>query len=291
MPNETMITGGASIALGHPSAVEKERSLFRRSAWAAGLAVLALEIAGAGCDSSKPFGPKATPTAAEVAQTICSKAYLCCSAAQLMSNQTAGTSEAECESKTAMSYQNQIATVSASEEKGRAIYQPQLLMACLTTIRASSCADLSTTNHVAGIPGCATFATPLVTVGGACGYDWECVDGWCEHPAMTSGDGTCRALVAEGQDCTVDHCAKGTVCHSASKTCVAANAVGAACSSAATCASGVCDVTTGTCGPPAGGACFYSTGCQVGGGAPGAGALALAGAALLLALRRCRARG
>jgi len=254
------------------------------------MVVLALGFAGGGCEGSKPFGPKATPTAAEVAQTICSKAYLCCSAAQLMGNDMAGTTEAECESKTATSYQNQIATISASEEKGRAIYQPQLLMACLTTIRTSSCTELSTTNHVAGVAGCESFATPLVMVGGACGHDWECVDGWCEHPAMTSGDGTCRALVGEGQDCTTDHCAKGTACSGATKTCVASHAAGAPCSSAATCASGVCDVASGTCGPPAATACFYSTGCHVGGGGPGAGALALLATALLLALRRSRAR-
>jgi len=277
MPNEPMIMR-ARIA---------RPALLRGAAW---VAVVAFGIAAAGCDDSKPFGPKATPTAAEVAQTICSKAYLCCSAAQLMGNQTAGTSEAECESKTAMSYQNQIAAVSASEEKGRAIYQPQLLMACLTTIRSSSCADLSTTNHVAGIPECATFATPLVTAGGACGYDWECVDGWCEHPPMTSGDGTCRSQVGEGEDCTVDHCAKGTSCSGATKICVASRAAGATCASAASCASGVCDGTTGTCAPPAVGACFYGAGCHVGGAGPGAGALALALASLLLAVQRSRGR-
>ena len=278
MPNEPMIA--------KPS-IETIRSP-RATVWAA---LVACTIATPACDSSKPFGPKATPTAAEVAQTICSKASLCCSAAQLMSNQTAGTSQAECEAKTAMSYQNQIAAVSASEEKGRAIYEPQRLMACLSTIRAASCADLSTTNHVAGIPECATFATPLVTPGGACGQDWECVDGWCEHPAMTSGDGTCRALVGEGQDCTVDHCAKGTVCSGATKTCIASHPVGASCASGATCASGVCDGNTGTCGPPVGGACFYSSGCQVGSGTPGCGALALVATAFLLAAQRSRHRG
>jgi len=291
MPNEPIIVRASSEPSNHrPRTKESSLARLRLPATAAGVAVVAFAIAGAACDSSKPFGPKATPTAAEVAQTICSKAYLCCSATQLMSNQTAGTSQAECESKTAMSYQNEIVAVSASEEKGRAIYEPQRLMACLTTIRTSSCADLSTTNHVAGIPECATFATPLVTAGGACGHDWECVDGWCEHAPMTSGDGSCRALVGEGQDCTIDHCAKGTSCSGATKTCVALHAVGATCASAATCASGVCDGVTGTCGPPAGGACFYSTGCHVGGGEPGAGVLALAAVAALLVLHRSRAR-
>ena len=294
MPNDSIpipkLAGSSTEPSRPPAARRKARSRARMFVWAASVATVALGIAGAGCEGSKPFGPKATPSSAEVAETICSKAYLCCSAAQLMGNQTAGTSEAECENKTATAYQNQIEAVSASEDKGRALYQPQLLMACLTTIRASSCTELSTTNHVAGIPGCATFATPLVTVGGPCGHDWECVDGWCDHPAMTSGDGICRALVGEGQDCTVDHCAKGTSCHGATKTCVALHAVGETCSSAAMCASGVCDGTTGTCGPPAGGSCFYSTGCRVGGGGPGAGALALAlaGTALLLAIRRSR---
>ena len=156
----------------------------------------------------------------------------------------------------------------------------------------STCAELGTTNHLSGVPGCTSFGTPRVLLGGACAYDWECVGGWCAHAPMTLGDGTCQPFAAEGAECTVDHCATGATCVGEPKACVTLRAEGAACASGAMCASGVCDARSGTCAAPAGGACFYATGCRVAGGAPvpGGAAFALGAIVLAAATRKRRAR-
>ena len=49
-----------------------------------------------------------------------------------------------------------------SVDQKRASYQSSKLDTCLMTIQSSDCTALNVTNHVAGIPGCESFTTPLV---------------------------------------------------------------------------------------------------------------------------------
>jgi hypothetical protein len=231
--------------------------------------VLCAALLGCGSVENKSGTPIETAPV-EVAKTVCPKAYDCCTAAQLMGNKDqAGTTEAECETKTTDHWTQQINAVKSSEAKGRSKYDGDKLAACLATVRSSSCEALRMTNKLTGVPGCESIVQPQVQVGDACTFDWECVQGWCKPMMSGTGDGTC-AVPQEGEACVGDghRCAPGFVCDSATTTCHGLGATGASCSANTDCQSANCDTSgsgsTGTCAPPAG-TCFYASGCSVGG--------------------------
>jgi hypothetical protein len=248
----------------------------------------ALALVGSvGCGKTRTDtgGIPAADAPVEIAQTVCAKAYDCCTPAQLMGNDLAGTDEPSCEQKTSDAFGKQVSAVLDSQDKYRSVYDGAKLEACLAYIRATSCHDLGTTNHFSGIPGCDSFVQPRVAQGSACTYDWECQEGQCHHDEGKL-EGTCRPLTAAGEDCTNSKCAAGLLCDSQSKLCTAALADGAACLRGDQCDSGSCNL--GTCGPPPGGTCFYSSGCAYGGQRPGALSLLGVLAAALFARRRVR---
>jgi len=230
--------------------------------------VALLPAALLGCGSvDRGSGVPIESAPAQIAQAVCPKAYTCCSATQLMGNTMAGTDEQSCETMTTTNYQNQLNAIQASEKAGRSMYDGDKLDACLKTIRSATCETLNMTNHFTGVPGCDTFVRPLVAYGGACGFDWECVAGWCDRPPNTSGDGVCQAFAQSGAACG-DHakCGSGLICDANSSTCMNAPPV-----------------------TPPTNACFYSSGCAVSSGRPGTSAvLALVFAIALTARRRRR---
>jgi hypothetical protein len=247
-------------------------------------------------------------TANRIATTVCPKAWMCCTADQLMSNSSAGTDVASCETATADNYKNVLSGLQASVDAKRATYQSSKLDACLATIKTADCATLDVTNHLMGIPDCESFTSPLVAVGGACAADYECIDGWCNVP-MTSnnGLGVCAAFVAAGQSCTDaggPSCGPNAVCDiegtpddSSDDLCAVVSDLGGTCADDLQCTSLNCTSSGGsgmTCAaattPPAA-MCFYSSGCSEAGGRPGAGTLLLfAGFAVVAFLRASRAR-
>ena len=247
-------------------------------------------------------------TATRIANTICPKAWMCCTADQLSSNSAAGTSEQDCITQTTTSYKNQLSTLQASIDQKRASYQSSKLDTCLMTIQTSDCTALDVTNHVAGIPGCESFTTPLVAVGGACSQNYECINGWCNVPTTSNnGEGVCAAFVAPGQSCATaggPSCGPNAVCDiegtpndSSDDLCAAVADVGGTCADDLQCTSLNCSSSGGSgmmCAaattPPAA-MCFYSSGCSEAGGRPGAGTLLLfAGFAAIALLRAGRAR-
>jgi len=251
---------------------------------------VALLVAPSGCGKTKDFGTGSKSIPQQVAETVCPKAYQCCTTMQLMGNDLAGTDVATCQTKTTNGFQNQLAAITASQNQGRSVYNANKLDACLATIRNATCDALDVTNHLSGVPGCNSFVTPQVAIGGACTHDWECIDGWCSVPAMTSGDGTCRPRAVGGASCAVDMCAAGAICTADTKTCVVLGGTGADCTTLYQCASGVCDIPTGagagTCAPPAPTSCFYASGCAVAEGPPTRATWPLAALVAALALRR-----
>ena len=243
-------------------------------------------VGGSGCGrvNPEPTGISIASAPQQIAETVCPKAYSCCTPAQLMSNDSAGTDEPSCESKSADAFQNQLGAVQDAEQAGRARYDGDRLASCLATIRSSTCDALGATNHFMGIPGCDQFVVPLVAEGGTCSNDFECVVGRCLA-------GKCAALPAAGAPCTDDgKCATGAVCD-ATATCIATRADGEPCTQGIQCPSLQC-TSSGTCAPRAA-TCFYASGCSMGGGGGACGTPPLfAGlflAALALAARR-RAR-
>ncbi|HTA21542.1 MAG TPA: hypothetical protein VK989_19755, partial [Polyangia bacterium] len=228
--------------------------------------LLTLPLLACGQVASAPgISPDDAP--AQLAQAICPKAYDCCMANQLMSNTQAGTDEPTCETNTQAAFANQVAGIEASEKSGRSSYDGTKVQACVTYLRAAACADLAMTNHFSGIPACASFIEPKVAVGGACGNDYECIEGWCDKTGVPDGgDGACHALGQSG-----DSCANGAQC-------------------AATLS---CDATAMTCGAAptsttAATSCFYSSACSYAGG--DRGAASLLGLGLLAAALATRTR-
>jgi hypothetical protein len=247
-------------------------------------------------------------TASRIAETVCPKAWMCCTADQLMSNAAAGTSEQDCITQTTAHYQSYLSTLQASVSQKRATYQSSKLDTCLMTIQTSDCDTLNVTNHVVGIPGCESFTTPLVAVGGACSQHYECVNGWCDVPTGSSdGQGVCAAFVAAGRSCAAaggPSCGPSSVCdvegtpnESSDDLCAAVSDIGGPCADDLQCTSLNCSSSGGSgmmCAaaatPPAA-MCFYSSGCSEAGGRPGPGTLLLfAGFAVIAFLRAGRAR-
>jgi hypothetical protein len=225
-------------------------------------------------------------TASDIGQTVCSAAYRCCSVAQLMGNDAAGTDagdcsadssacEQACETKTTDKFRNVLVGIQASVDQKRAVYEQAKVDACLQTIRSAACGTLNMTGRLEGVPGCGSFVTPLVALGGACGNDYECLGSWCKHdPASQSFDGVCTAFAAVAEACGDEaRCASDLRCDPKTKdpaddVCVTVGSVGAACSDASECQSGVCSGSEGsgkTCAEPAGNQCFYASGCAAAG--------------------------
>lgn len=233
---------------------------------------------------------------AEMARTICTRAYDCCTVDQLMSNDAAGTTEAACERESTKSFRNTMNAVERAQQRGRLAYHGDLLATCLANIRAASCDELNRTNHLSGVDCGATYLEPKVAVGGACDMDSECMGGSCAV-AEGADEGICVVFGHENDSCADGaRCAAGFACDGNTHLCYATNPDGAVCTSPAQCSSGSCNASpTGgasTCGPPAPTMCFYSSGCAAAGSAPPslpAAAVVLAAIAWAVGARRRRA--
>lgn len=255
-----------------------------------------LAAAGVGCGGVS--GIPIEKTATDFAAAICPKAYDCCTADQLMGNKDlAGTTEAECETKTAQSFRNQLQAMQDAENAGRAKYDQAKVDACLAAIRAADCSTLQMIHSVSGLPECdSTFATPLVAVGGTCKNDFECKDTICVIPSG-AGQGTCGDGARVGFSCVSDRCGLKLFCDprdgsiDTDSVCVVEQENGGSCLDNFECKSRNCvaDVAgTKTCQAPTAPQCFYGGGCAAGGGRPGTGALILMGLFVVVALMRTR---
>jgi hypothetical protein len=253
-----------------------------------------ISVALLGCGSTSDIDA----TAAHIAQTVCTKAYQCCTTMQLMNNDGAGTDEPSCESKTSSNFRGELQAIQHSQDAGRARYESDRVDACLANIQTMACGDLNMTNHLTGVPGCDTFVTPLVAVGGACSANYECIDGWCQVPQSSSGDGTCQPNAQSGQSCAASNCEAGLTCDPNGEVCVQPGANDATCTDDFQCQSNFCALPSsgsggsGTCATPtaSNGSCFYSSGCSAAGagGRPSLATLSLLAGLLMLALARRR---
>jgi uncharacterized protein (TIGR03382 family) len=214
-----------------------------------------------------------------LAEAICATAYRCCTAAELMGNKQAGTDEASCESMTEAAITQQVAGIDASEKKGRVTYDGLKVQGCLDYLQPPAgappaCTELDMTNHLSGVPACASFLQPKVAPGGACSADFECEGGFCDETGVAAGaDGACRAFGAVGASCAnMGRCEPGASCDATDMT---------------------CRMSPTGAGPPPAGMCFYSSACSYAGGDAGAGSAFAVGllTALVASRRRRRADG
>jgi hypothetical protein len=236
------------------------------------IALLALPLALplAACEDVQAIpglAPDLAPKA--LAESICPAAYKCCMTDQLKSNDQAGTDVASCEMKTESAFTGQVNGIKASQKKGRVTYDGLKVQACVDYLKTAPCSELQMTGHFTGVPACSSFIQPKVEVDGACGNDFECIDGYCDKTGVADGqDGKCHALAKEGESCASGvHCASTLICDTGTNNCVAAPAGG----------------------PAAANACFYSSACNYAGGDRGAFSLLGIGILLAALARRRRA--
>lgn len=244
-------------------------------------------VSGASCSDAgpPPFDPNDIALAyapREMAASICTRAYDCCTVEQLMSNEAAGTDEASCERLSRDALGNRMDAIARAEHRGRLVYHGDKLASCLANIRAASCDDLRRTNHLSGFDCGVQYLEPKVAVGAACDLDEECIGGSCAVPEGAS-EGICVVFGGAGESCADGaKCASGFACDVNTHQCHAVAPDGAICSANAECASGSCNkgaAGDSTCGPPPPTMCFYSSGCA----AAGAGAPSpFAGVAMIL---------
>jgi hypothetical protein len=180
---------------------------------------------------------------AEMARTICTRAYDCCTVDQLMSNDAAGTTEAMCERESTTAFRNTMNAVERAQRRGRVAYRGDLLATCLANMRAASCDDLQRTNHLSGFDCGAMYLEPRVAVGGACDMDSECIGGSCAV-AEGADEGICVVFGHENDSCADGaHCAAGFSCDGNTHLCYATDPDGAVCTSSARCTSGSCNAS------------------------------------------------
>ncbi len=249
-----------------------------------------------GCGDKEDAGSPGIPIGsapAEIAKTVCPKAYSCCMTEQLMGNDLAGTDEPSCEVKTTEGFTKNLNVVRDSQTKGRSVYRGDKVAACLVFIRQASCATLNTTSRLRGVKGCESFTDPKLAPGATCTFDWECIDGECSKPPMAA-EGICRPLAKEGESCVAVGCSGDLVCHGETKKCVALLPEGSLCTKHEQCRSFSCTSQVGANGvcskTPAADQCFYSSACSYG-RAPASALALLFAAALAVALVRRRVAG
>jgi hypothetical protein len=242
-----------------------------------------------GCDK-KDDGPGVSLETAplEIARAVCPKAYNCCTPTQLMGNDLAGKDEGSCENKTAEGFKHNLDGLKGSIAKRRVRYHGDQMAACLAMIRAASCEQLNRTNHFTGI-GCPEYVEALVSPGGACGSDVECIQGTCDKSGGGS-EGVCKPLPQKGESCAGVRCARGLVCNGSVNQCEPEIPERAMCVAGGQCGSGTCagpDGGPGSCAPPASDRCFYASACSYGRGRlPGGVLLATVALAALMLRRR-----
>lgn len=274
---------------------ERRRVPGLTTAIAVGVAI----ASGMGCGNAgpPPFDPNDIALAyapREMAATICTRAYDCCTTDQLMSNEAAGTDEASCERLSRDALGNRMDAVARAEQRGRLAYHGGKLASCLANIRAASCDDLRRTNHLSGFDCRVQYLEPKVAIGGACDMDEECIGGSCAL-AEGASEGICVVFGGAGDSCADGaKCASGFACNNATQQCHSVAPDGAVCAANADCASGSCNPDTAgasTCGPPPPTMCFYSSGCAAAGAgapSPAAGAVTIVLGLIVLGLRARR---
>ena len=137
-------------------------------------------------------------TPAETAKTVCKKIYECCNQGEVAGNSLYGPDESGCQTKVTQAL-DQTAQVKAGVSKGRLVYNSDRVMECLTQYKSQTCEQLKST-ATTSTPACDAYLDPKVPVGGACGFDKECIGGSCVGEGIGT-DGVCAAYVAENAGC------------------------------------------------------------------------------------------
>ncbi|UJR85988.1 Dickkopf N-terminal cysteine-rich domain-containing protein [Sandaracinus amylolyticus] len=218
--------------------------------WLAPTAILLLSTA---CENDPP------PVAIDeypprIATALCRLAFDCCSEAdrmRLLAPFGATTPPADveaCEAQVRSVTEASYATIAASVDAGRSLYDASDAARCLEAWDAVSCDDFRgvMSERVSLDPSCETMLGGTLAPGAECAGFFECSTGVC-GPEVDGTPGTCWTIAAEGEPCTLV-CEAGFFCDTSAEApvCVAARDNGEACASPIQCRSlrcvdGVCE--------------------------------------------------
>jgi hypothetical protein len=118
-----------------------------------------------------------------------------------------GMDAADCAAAFGASLELDVVEYTISVAAGRAIYDGVVFEACLRDYGMRMCDELRVEERIR----CFDAVRPLVSWGGTCGANYECVDGYCAGGSgAATPDGKCAVRKADGSACTSDpECASG----------------------------------------------------------------------------------
>jgi hypothetical protein len=230
-----------------------------------GLAAVAFTaVVSFACGSSDDEGGSANSEMIDVFRAIghanCHLWFRCCPASKLTPRELLGASEAEC-----IRHQDELAPAAPyfyreSLAAGRLVFHVDQARACLAAIESATCSTSESQIDCDLYP----IFEPRVSLGQACAWDEECINGFCDRDLATEDFGKCVARAANGAPCNADHECSSEQCGFApgGNRCVDRSGNGEDCNFDSECASGkcVCEMlepdqvdclgATGACGPP-----------------------------------------
>jgi hypothetical protein len=180
--------------------------------------------------------------ATEHAAVFCGRAFSCCTAAELGGDPSLG--EADCRALYESQFGVEFGNFKTGVDAGRTRYHGDRARRCLDTLASLPCSLWGVGEELRRFPDCTLTFEGLVAPGGACDFDQECANGYCELNGRT-----CVERLKLGEPCTVARCEQELIClydGSGSAACAAPLADGSACYSNTSCAN-LCDLNV--CGP------------------------------------------
>ena len=221
---------------------------------------------GGDADPDAAIGIRLDEAPAAYASAYCARVFACCDATDLATRFPGAdppvTDVATCESYVARVFGNEfVADARHAETMGWARYDGAAFASCMDHLRADACGHLARVFALMVFPAeCAPARVPLVSAGGQCDHDFQCIAGVCVGGSETQ-IGQCATAPAIGTACVGGECGPEAYCDRSvdpDGTCAALAPDGAACTSALACASFTCVGAS----PGVPGACAAPTVCD-----------------------------
>lgn len=153
-------------------------------------------VAGSAVQAGTPLA--STPTA--FATQVCDKIWSCCRPEEL-AMLVVGMNAADCAAAFGASLELDVVEYTTSVAAGRAIYDGVMFEACLRDYDGRLCEELRMEERIR----CFDAVRPLVSWGGTCGANFECIDGYCDGGSGAARPaGKCAVRKADGSACTSD---------------------------------------------------------------------------------------
>jgi hypothetical protein len=196
--------------------------------------LVCLLIVACGGDS----GPTADQACSQVAQARCSLRSMCSNGTRVTQNYGDMNT---CVAREKINCLNGLGAPSTGNS-------PSAVVTCASVLPTEACSDFFLNDQPMQC-----VVTGKLAMGAACGFSGQCATTFCAIPKGVAC-GTCQPLPVAGASCATIGCGRGLECDNNTMTCVAPAGMGAQCSRAQPCGSGLSCVgasmtVMGTCQP------------------------------------------